>query len=149
MTARKHAPICSFPGCGRPHNSRGLCNPHGVMQRAGKPLRPVQGRTGPVERPAAERFAEKVAIQDDGCHVWTGGRFTNGYGAFSANKGSAKQKHLAHRWSYENAVGPVPHGLVLDHLCRNRACVNPDHLEPVTHGENLRRGYVSRRKDAA
>ena len=46
----------------------------------------------------------------------------------------------AHRYAYEELVGPIPEGLQLDHLCRNRSCVNPDHLEPVTCRENLRRG---------
>lgn len=47
---------------------------------------------------------------------------------------------LTHRYSYERAEGPVPAGLELDHLCRVRSCVNPEHLEPVTHRENMRRG---------
>jgi hypothetical protein len=46
----------------------------------------------------------------------------------------------AHRWMYEQKIGPIPKGLVIDHLCRNTRCVNPDHLEPVTRGENTRRG---------
>lgn len=49
-------------------------------------------------------------------------------------------RHYAHRWAYEQAKGPVPEGLVLDHLCRNRWCCNPDHLEPVTNEENILRG---------
>lgn len=47
---------------------------------------------------------------------------------------------MAHRYVYESIRGPIPEGLVLDHLCRNTSCVNPDHLEPVTYGENFRRG---------
>ena len=56
---------------------------------------------------------------------------------------------LAHRVYYERHVGPVPEGLELDHLCRNPGCVNPEHLEPVTHAENIRRGYQAKREREA
>ena len=72
----------------------------------------------------------------DGCWDWGGTVHANGYGIIS----SGRKRMLAHRWSYEHHVGPIPDGLVIDHLCRNRKCVNPSHLEPVTGLENLRRG---------
>lgn len=69
---------------------------------------------------------------DDECWLWQGA-LDYGYGKYSRNK-------RAHRISYELLVGPIPDGLDLDHLCRNRACVNPAHLEPVAHRENVLRG---------
>ena len=87
---------------------------------------------------ALNRFMEKVRVDEvTDCWVWTGTWKGKGYACFQiARHRSAR----GHRWAYENLVGPIPDGLQLDHLCRNRMCVNPAHLEPVTHGENQRRG---------
>jgi hypothetical protein len=73
--------------------------------------------------------------------MWTAGKNGNGYGV-SYVDGVAM---VAHRRAYQMLVGVVPMGLEIDHLCRNKACVNPDHLEPVTHRENVMRANRHRR----
>jgi HNH endonuclease len=85
----------------------------------------------------AERFWAKVEI-GIGCWLWRGATGT-GYGVI--RRGRAGEGMLqAHRVAYEMLVGPIPVGMEIDHLCRVRACVNPAHLEPVTHRENDLRG---------
>lgn len=83
-----------------------------------------------------QRFWEHVDKAQDGCWNWTGWLRSTGYGRFY----EGKRSWLAHRFSYTVFVGPIPSGLNIDHLCRNRSCVNPAHLEPVTQQENLKRG---------
>ena len=75
------------------------------------------------------------------CWLWTAGVNASGYGKFGREPTGPE---LAHRVAYELLVGPIPDGLVLDHLCRVRICVNPAHLEPVTSGENTRRACRGR-----
>mgnify|MGYP001608583411 CR=1 FL=1 len=81
-----------------------------------------------------ERFWAKVLV-GDGCWDWQASKTPGGYGSFRA----ADRTVCAHRFSYELLVGPIPEGLDLDHLCRNKGCVNPEHLEPVTRRENMLR----------
>lgn len=78
------------------------------------------------------RMMRWVSLSGSGCWEFTGTLNWGGYGRFSWN-GRIWQ---AHRASYELFAGPIPEGLVLDHQCRNRCCVNPDHLKPMTFGEN-------------
>lgn len=84
------------------------------------------------------RWWLRVEKRADGCWQWVGAQWKLGYGKFT--EPGTQRRVGAHRWGYERFVGPIPDGLELDHLCRNPSCVNPSHLEPVTHLENVRRG---------
>jgi hypothetical protein len=78
----------------------------------------------------------------DACWPWLGKINRGGYGEYRqrGSRASLRYSWRAHRVAFELVIGPIPSGLVIDHLCRMRACVNPGHMEPVTHLENLRRG---------
>lgn len=83
------------------------------------------------------RFESKVHVEPNtGCHMWIAATTGAGYGAIKIDGRMA----LVHRLSYEHHVGVIPTGLQLDHLCRQRCCVNPEHLEPVTCQVNTLRG---------
>lgn len=88
----------------------------------------------------------QVRVQPEqlgGCWVWTGPKDADGYGLIPM----AGRNRAAHRVSYELINGTVAHGFVLDHLCRNKPCVNPEHLEPVTRVENLLRTFGIEKDD--
>lgn len=97
-----------------------------------------------------QRFVSYMAAPDeDGCILWEG-TTNNGYGVFTWKVGGKLRYPRAHRWYYEQIIGPIPQGLTLDHLChgpecpggadcKHRRCVNPEHLEPVTNRENMLR----------
>lgn len=86
----------------------------------------------------ADRLTARTAADGD-CLVWTGCTNSKGYGSIWTRDGMK----LAHRIAYELAVGPIPDGLVIDHLCRNRRCVHVPHLEVVTRGENTLRSPIN------
>src|SRR5881396_3749910 len=93
----------------------------------------------PIAEPRPDeiaRFLSYATPQADGCWRWMASCFLNGYGRFTFRHNS----FCAHRIAYVFFCAPLDEWTVLDHLCRNRRCVNPEHLEPVTVGENIRRG---------
>lgn len=93
------------------------------------------------------RLLRRVTIDDDECWRWCGSIESNGYGRMRVDG----RRSMIHRVAYEVMVGPIPEGLTIDHLCGVRNCINPDHLEAVTRGENSRRSshrlMVSHRTD--
>lgn len=87
-----------------------------------------------------DRIAKhSIPEPNSGCWLWAGALDGKGYSLMYAQG----KNRRAHRVSYEQQKGPIPDGLEIDHLCRTRCCVNPDHLEAVTHAENIRRGDYS------
>lgn len=132
--------ICSLPGCSKIQQARGWCPMHYQRWRTtGDPL------TVPYSRPyrrlkrdsleALMSYVEKT----DTCWLWLCKPNAGGYGQLTVNG----RTWPAHRLSYTLHVGPIPIGLDIDHLCRVRLCVRPDHLEAVTPLENLLRSPTS------
>ncbi len=96
-----------------------------------------------MKRSLEERFWAKAQPEPNtGCWLWLGNIQPNGYSYISSNNG--RTNRIAHRVAYELLVGPIPEHLEIDHLCRNRECVNPQHLEAVTHSVNQKRSPVVR-----
>lgn len=96
-------------------------------------------------RPSKERFQEKFVVNvATGCHIWIASSRSNAggikYGQFAVRRNGKCATMKASRFAYIMAHGDIPHGMVIDHLCRNTMCVNPLHLEAVTTKENIRRG---------
>jgi len=142
---------CSVEGCDLKATLRGWCPKHyAKWHRTGDPTTVVRLRGVTLK----ERFWRFVVVGDipthredlGPCWFWTGGR-RKGYGIF----GTMAYKQPAHVWAYEWLVAPIPEGLELDHLCRVLHCVNPEHLEPVTHRQNMIRSsnYIHGRRTRA
>ncbi len=141
--------VCQVEGCERGGRlRRGWCGKHYKRwQKHGDPhvVLESSGQTGNY-LPVEPRIHEYSETDENGCWVWTAAKTAeDGYGKLSV-EGTLTP---AHRASYEVFVGPIPDGLDIDHLCRNRSCVNPEHLEPVTRRENLLRGQTLAAENAA
>lgn len=92
-----------------------------------------------IEDPRLRPFMRaKIVVDDNGCWLWQGRKSPAGYGQVWIDD----ERYQAHRVTFQDLVGPIPDGLICDHLCRVRHCVNPQHIEPVTYRENLMRGVA-------
>ena len=129
---------CTVDGCDNPWRGRGMCTTHLERERRGAEV------AAPVNRPYSsveESFRHRTE-RDGACLVWTGARNEAGYG----RTGIAGRDLLAHRYAWERANGQIPEGMVIDHMCRNRACVEVSHLRlatPKQNAENLAREGTS------
>lgn len=121
---------CNIDGCEKTVNARGWCSMHYLRWRKhGDPF--VGGSTygGPEE--AFEARTEPL-VGDPGCVVWMGPTDSSGYGRVWVNGRNVR----AHRYAWERANGPIPDGMIIDHVCHERSCVNTDHLRLATPAEN-------------
>lgn len=136
--------LCSVEGCGRassPKAARGMCGMHySRWRKNGDPHIKTQITREVLFWRHVDRDGPLPLVRPDlgPCWEWTAARNKKGYAIFNYHGGNT-----GHRFAYIHFVGEIPSGLVLDHLCRNRGCVNPGHLEPVTNRENIMRGEGS------
>lgn len=129
---------CSITGCAKRMKSRGLCSMHYERNRK-------HGTTNePLRAIGSDRFDSTYQVTESGCWEWTGSTTHNGYGQLY--DGTAMVR--AHRYAWERTNGPIPEGLVVDHLCFTRRCVNVDHMRLLTAGQNQqnRQGAQDRNK---
>lgn len=138
-TLGKNSGECLFPGCGRKPVAKNLCNSHWAQSSRRGVLTPII-----TDETEQERWSRSFSVDEQtGCWVFLrngsgsgrGDANGNGYGQFWWGG----KKQMAHRYSWEQVHGPISKGMQLDHLCRNRRCVNPDHLQLVTQHENILR----------
>lgn len=133
--------ICRVERCGTPVfvKKRGLCKMHyHRFMRHGDPGMAERRR---VDGAPEERWMALVSPESPGCWTWVGALDKHGYGQFQVTTDGARKNWRAHRWVYTQLVRPLEDSETLDHLCRVHACVNPDHLEPVSQPVNAARGY--------
>ena len=134
---------CTIEDCDRKHFGRGYCQAHYTRMIRGRDINaPLSYRAprypksgGGARKTEAERTLDKIEKMPNGGHwIWTGSLDTRGYGQISTSKSRSVR---AHRAVWEAERGPIPEGMVIDHLCHEPSCVNPDHLRVCTQTENM------------
>ena len=117
---------CTIDGCAKKLLSRGMCSMHYSR------LRKFGSTDKPKRNIGIDRFDSTYTVTESGCWEWTGSTTHNGYGQFYDGTGMVR----AHRYSWERTNGPIPDGMVVDHLCHVRKCINPEHMRLLTTSEN-------------
>lgn len=144
MSVVKMVRTCSINRCANSHLAKGMCSSHYQYLARHSSFEGYDERLS-----VRQRYRRGVSIEDfvcsnikitEACWEWTGSKNVRGYAQFVYEG----KKYRAYRLVYEMFVGPIPPGLVTDHLCENRECVNPFHLEPVTSAENVRRAAINK-----
>ena len=126
----KSTRVCDINGCERKHYARGWCTLHyGRWFAKGTTHEP-----NPHYHDPEESFAARTRQAEGGCLIWTGRLDKIGYGRIAAH---GNRQYMAHRYAWERVNEAIPEGMVIDHLCHNRACVNADHLRLVTQAQNM------------
>ena len=123
--------VCSFEGCDLPQKgNNNYCGGHNAQFIRNQKMKPLYNHMS-----LKERVESKIHIDKNGCMIWNGQTDTSGYPQMKF----AGKNYLVHRAYYKVMVGDIESHDSLDHLCRNKLCVNPEHLEPVSISENVKR----------
>lgn len=122
--------MCSGPACDNPGNQGGLCHGHRKQARRGQKLSPLKFRA-PASMPLQDRL-DHYTDKSGECWIWTGNKHPSGYGMLTWEG----RPRYAHRLWFEQLHGQVAAGMDIDHMCRNPSCVNPAHLQAVSHKQN-------------
>jgi len=140
--------LCSIDPVHGPVKARGMC--HNCYMREWYRLRrwgdagdlsiSYQGQRNDVRPSLKERLLQHSEVDAAGCRVWRGAYGTSKSGRRYGHVQVDGKPKMAHRAAYEEWVGPIPDRFVIDHLCGNSLCIEPEHLEAVPNGENIRRG---------
>jgi HNH endonuclease len=126
---------CLFNKCELEASAKEYCQGHYMQQRRGQKLSPLYNHLS-----LKDRIESKIEKDDSGCFIWTGHVDTGGY----PNIKFQGKNYLVHRSYYKIVVEDIQKHNTLDHLCRNKLCINPDHLQPVSRSENVKRMQIGR-----